>query len=102
MRVSPLDKAALDKSLSIIMNSPDAGRRQQVTIMTKQDGWFEAAEFASYHCQMQALNLKPWETPPCLAAPDDTPAGRFLRRMIAAGLSKFEPDPIQSFEDKAA
>jgi hypothetical protein len=68
--------------------------------------------FAAYSLQCDALNLKPWQSPP-MDAGDDKPrdespvAGRVAawelrRRLIAAGLSKFEPDPIRALETVAA
>jgi len=43
----------------------------------------------------------PWDRPPCiLNAPDDSEAGRLLAQMLAAGMSRFDPDPIQVLNDK--
>ena len=65
------------------------------------DPWIEVAEFASYSCQIHALNLKPWQSPPCTEDEDDpTPRDRaaqtLLRRMLRAGLSRFDPDPLKA------
>ena len=59
-----------------------------------------------YSCQVGALRLKPWESPPChvyYTAPDnrdgmkqglrDARAGDLADRLMAAGLSIYEPDP---------
>jgi len=27
--------------------------------------WWDEAMGAVYHCQMEALHLRPWQTPPC-------------------------------------
>jgi PAS domain-containing protein len=56
------------------------------------------AAFAAYSCQCDALELKPWESPPCWADEDDRhPADRkpqaLLKRMLANGISRFHPDP---------
>ena len=65
--------------------------------------WWDEAMGAVYHCQMEALHLRPWQTPPCWMG-DERPcvddhrgegAAWALRcRLIAAGLSQFEPDPV--------
>ena len=31
----------------------------------RRDPWIKVAEFASYSCQIHALNLKPWQSPHC-------------------------------------
>ncbi|MBB6407653.1 hypothetical protein [Mesorhizobium sangaii] len=56
-------------------------------------GWFEAAIFASYCCQIKALRLKPWESPPVHGRKEDPQSWRLLQRMLKAGISQFEPDP---------
>ena len=56
----------------------------------------EVAERAAYSCQIKALKLRPWESPPCWGAGfHSTPqAAQLLDRLLAAGLSMWEPDPI--------
>jgi hypothetical protein len=54
--------------------------------------WIEAAEAAAYHCQIDALSLRPWQSPPAVADEDapaerDKPARTLLRRMLAAGVA---------------
>jgi hypothetical protein len=72
------------------------------------ENWEEAAMGAVYHCQMEALRLRPWQPPPYWAS-DDKPrdphptAGKVAaweprRRLIAAGLSVYEPDPVRALE----
>ena len=57
------------------------------------------AAFAAYHCQIRALKLKPWNAPPCVASEDnpderDKDAQKLLRKMLAAGVSRYAPDPM--------
>ena len=62
---------------------------------------------AVYHCQMETLRLRPWQTPPCWVG-DERPhvddhrgevaAWELRRRLLAAGLSEFEPDPVAALE----
>jgi hypothetical protein len=72
----------------------------------------DVGRFASYGCQMRALHLPPWATPPChllgdvdtvLARGDDGVRGDyvavvFLKKMRALGISKWHPDPVAAIE----
>jgi hypothetical protein len=62
----------------------------------------EAALFAVGFCQTKNLKLRPWEAPPRDTC-DGPPADRYgcpdsevalLKRMTAAGVSRFHPDPL--------
>ena len=79
----------------------EEGRAEQLDYMVKQDGWRYAATFSAYHCQMQSLDLCPWEEPPCWQREDDdsernAPAVKLLKRMLAAGVSRYHPDPLKA------
>ncbi len=76
-----------------------ADRREQIETMLFDTSWGEVAAFASYHCQVESLHLKPWEAPPChVNEDDDGPAGQLLRQMIALGISRWAPDPVGAIE----
>jgi hypothetical protein len=105
--LSDADKAALELAIEIDRKrSP--GDRQQIDDMLRERPWVEAATFAAHRCQETALHLKPWQCwPPCAVAvgETDTPglehrgiskSAALLRRMLAAGLSRFEPDPLNA------
>ena len=57
--------------------------------------------------QGDALRLKLWQSPPCHLSEDgkvqdcDIEGQILLRRMVAAGLSIYEPDPIAALAAKA-
>ena len=105
-----VDAAALDRALALTLVEPDPGRVEQVRWMHAERGWREAATFCSYHQQCAHLNLKPWEFPPCWIDPDqietilaEGPSERkrfggakLLRRMLAAGVSQYDPTPLDS------
>jgi hypothetical protein len=95
------DRDALERALKLTRQESE-GRAQQLLRMQLDDGWFYAARFASYSCQVDALHLKPWEHPPIwVDDPDDYPdreAARLLKRMLAAGVSRFDPDPMRALE----
>ena len=96
-----IDKAALELALETVLQGKEPGRADQVRKMLREDGWEYTAKFCSSLLQRQRLQLKPWDKPPCrLNAPDDSEAGRLLAQMLAAGMSRFDPDPIQVLNDK--
>jgi hypothetical protein len=52
-----------------------------------------------YSAQCAALRLKPWQEPPCVVSEDDPnerdkSAQELLRRMLAAGVSRYDRDPL--------
>ena len=92
-----LDKAALERALDIVLTGKDKARAEQVRDMVAQDGWQQAAEFCAHHLQMRTLKLPPWESPPSQVEADENgPAGRLLRKMLARGMSRFDPDPLRA------
>lgn len=105
------DRLALKASLTAA-RTEDAGRARQIDGMLA-DGraWSEVAKFASYCAQADALHLQPWEFPPVWindldqalnATPDDARhirnAALLLQRMLAAGISRWHPDPVAACE----
>lgn len=65
--------------------------------------WEDAAQSAAYSCQIAALKLKPWETPPCFADEDGAdPGDVLLRKMLAAKISRWHPDPLAALAERAA
>jgi hypothetical protein len=78
---------------------PEERTRFEMLLDTR--GQEEAYETAAYHCQCQSLQLKPWQAPPMHSGDvaDDATYGnkksevRLRRRMLALGISVFEPDP---------
>jgi hypothetical protein len=86
-RHSPMEAAQIDGKLS-------------------REGFVSAGKFASYCMQCETLRLKPWEAPPMDAQGGDVvdpnvyghrAAEIALRdRLLAAGLSLFEPDPLSA------
>ena len=106
--LSRIDREVLTRA----MQTAKAERADQLAAMLKDRPWEDVAMFAAYCCQTAALNLKPWQEPP-MHAGDDRPldtsplmgrlaAWELRRRLLAAGLSKFEPDPIRALEKASA
>jgi hypothetical protein len=95
------DIAALELALKLVREE-SPGRAEQLALKLADDGWWPTARFAAYSRQVDALHLKPWEHPPCWATPDDDypdrEAARLLKRMLSAGISQFDPDPMVALE----
>jgi hypothetical protein len=74
--------------------------------------WTEVAQSAAFHCQHTSLRLRPWELAPMDAdeseilfidGPDHNrlaDAQRLLRQMLDAGLSRYEPFPLDALKKK--
>jgi hypothetical protein len=104
-----VDRAAFE--LAIELTRAEADRREQIDHMLADDPRIEVGQFASYHRQVNALRLRPWEPPPChindadetLAQPEQPgdgkhAAARLLKQMLALGVSKWHPDPLAAIE----
>jgi hypothetical protein len=86
-------------------------RSEQIDSKLEHEPWQQVASFCAYCCTN--LRLRPWQSPPVwldpdeiestLAGGDDGAAGDFaaallLKRMLAAKLSQFEPDPLAALK----
>lgn len=98
-----LDRDALERAMQIAQRDPLRAELLQAKLADEE--WREVAEFAAYSCQIESLSLKPWQEPPVNIDEDadepdtaerepDTAARKLLRRMLAAGVSRFDPDPL--------
>jgi hypothetical protein len=98
-----VDRDALERAMQIAQRDPS--RAQELQSKLKDEPWNEVAEFAAHVCQYRALHLKPWQSPPCIVDEDDPDeddrdAQALLRQMLAAGVSRFEPDPLAALRCK--
>src|SRR5262249_19379055 len=93
----------------------DPATREQIERKLATELWREAATFASYCCQCDALHLQPWQSPPCWvddlvtdiqAGNDgilgDYAAAKLLQQLLDRGLSRFEPDPVAALKQTKA
>jgi hypothetical protein len=89
-----IDHDALARAMT--MAQKDRKLAAQLDKQLQDRPWHEVAEFAAYCLQCENLKLLPHQTPPCAVIGDSRArdAADLLRRMIAAGLSEFEPDPL--------
>jgi hypothetical protein len=104
--LSAVDRDALKRAIEIA-KAESPGRAAQITDKLKTESWRAVAEFAAYVAQHVSLKTRPWEFAPVDVDEDDPiPDGddvhrrgraiKLLRRLLKAGLSPYEPSPIEA------
>jgi hypothetical protein len=102
--LSDLDADAYRRAIEIARQESPA-RAKQIEDKLRCESFEATGEFAAYCTQCSNLRLKPWQAPPCHVRGDAAnldptcygyrPGEVALRdRLLAAGLSRFEPDPV--------
>ena len=103
------DKAALEMAVEVTRKESQP-RRQQIDNFLSSRPWEEVATFAAGCAQSRALDLSPWQPPPCyisniasaLADTDELSgyhAAALLRqRMQRCGVSRWHPNPVAACE----
>jgi hypothetical protein len=96
------DRDAYGRAIEWVRQNGDAA---QIEDKLRCEGFEAAGEFAAYSAQCDTLRLRPWQAPPCHVRGTDPdpnvygcrPGEIALRdRLLAAGLSLFEPDPLSA------
>jgi hypothetical protein len=103
----PIDREAFERAIAMTRanSGPDA---VQIENKLRDEPWWQVGRFAAMCRQCDSLNLGPHLTPPCWATkadlvadpndPDDSSGKRaaavLRKRLLDAGLSQYEPDPI--------
>ena len=62
---SPIDRAAFDLAIEAARNESPARRRQIDSMLAHGEDYVSVGRFAAQCCQMIALDLAPWQLPPC-------------------------------------
>jgi hypothetical protein len=109
-RLTETDREAMTRAIETGRQRGKAAR-EQLDDFLRLKPWREVGEFAAYGLQCETLRLKPWQSPPCEIGDPDAcefvrgddihgyrTAARLLRRLLEAGLSRYEPDPIAALE----
>jgi hypothetical protein len=101
------DREAMKRAIAMMRAAGEADR-VQVERFLAEDGFEAAGRHASYACQRDTLHLKPWQQPP-IHAPAERPAVEdshgnlaawtLRRRLIEAGLSQWEPRPLEALAE---
>ena len=103
MKLAPIDRAALERAVEICRAENALQRARIDDPLAMGEDWNTVARSCSYRLQLEALQLAPWQTPPTYADPDalhaphsngEREAAELLARLMRAGLSKYEPDPV--------
>ena len=107
------DRDALERCMAKAMEDPSRAEQLR-NMMTDTSGcpaepWERVARFVCYGVQSRALSLMPHQWPPegLSTNPDDEPPQNrqgviLLNRMLAAGLSRYEPDPLAAVAEAEA
>jgi hypothetical protein len=110
-QLSKIDREALERAIEIARRDPE--ERGVIDRLMKMHGWFIAAVQACYHCQRELIRPRLWQPTPAdidptdiegaLAKGDDGLGGGYraallLKRMLRAGLSRYEPRPVEALE----
>jgi hypothetical protein len=111
--MTQIDKAALERAVEQYRAGSRWQRSTIDSLIARGDSQEEVGRYAAFHCQCEELGLSPWQVAPCdvrdiardLVRTDDRAertglraAAQLLRRMFAAGLSRYEPRPLQAME----
>jgi hypothetical protein len=96
------DREALEQAMAMARLESD-GRSAQLDAKLKHEPWEDVAAFAASCCQSATLGLHPWQDPVCDidlddVRDDDREGAELLRKMLAAGISRYEPDPMRALE----
>ncbi|MGX1320508.1 hypothetical protein AB7M17_003961 [Bradyrhizobium sp. USDA 377] len=96
-QLSDLDRDALTRAIVYARGESEA-RSRQIDRMFAERPWEDVAKFCAYNSQIRTLHLSPMQDPPMYAGLRCGDARyvraniALLQQMLAAGLSRFEPD----------
>lgn len=107
--MNEIDRDALTRAIAA-RRAESAAQRQRVDEwLAAGQSWEDVAISCAGHCQHIALGLAPWMFPPvspniadhldsALSKPFGDPSGareaaEIIKKLLALGLSKYEPDP---------
>jgi hypothetical protein len=111
-----VDRAAMKRAIEEVRQKGGEDLRQ-IEQKLRDEPWEDVGQFAAYSCQDDNLQLEPWQVPPCWLRDDDDvqaalsmphdhsgrrEAGELVQRLLAAGLSRFEPNPIRALAEVEA
>lgn len=100
-----VDREAMQAAIAMMRADPE--HRDLIEGLLRNQGEHEAGMFAVGFYQVKNLHLKGWECPPCDTCNVTEPSNHYgyrlseivlLRRMLAAGLSRYDPNPMPTLE----
>jgi hypothetical protein len=107
--VLEVDREAMARAIDIMLGHHE--RIYRTDFKRRLEGamepWANIGRHAASACQCQALGLKPWQQAPCDVQFGEIDAPAFehrriaaaaaiLARLLTAGLSRYEPDPVNA------
>lgn len=95
--LNDVDRDALERAVAqVLAAGGDFG--EMVVEMLREREWRSVGIFCSFSRQCDSLGLRPWQTVPCDAdgTGRDLAADELAARLRRAGLSVFEPSPIEA------
>jgi hypothetical protein len=109
--MKPIDRDAMRRAIAEARKE-SPGRQRQIDGMLAERPWEEVGRFAAQCCQSRNLGLKPWQPRPVSAEvypcvdrfPTDgrRAAHELLQRLLAAGVSRYEPSPLDALRKATA
>jgi hypothetical protein len=101
MELTATDRDAMARAIEQ-MRHESPTRREQIEDKLRCEGFEAAGEFAAMVAQERTLHLKPWQCAPCnIWGIDQSNAIALHDRLVAAGLSVFEPDPLAALATRS-
>src|SRR5262245_56299866 len=102
--LSQADRDALERCMEIAQRDPERADQLQ-GLLGLGWPWDLVADMACHICQARALSLKPWQCSPSSADENDPnerdkDAQKLLRKMLAANVSRYDPDPLAALKKK--
>jgi hypothetical protein len=98
--MKPVDREALTRAIALTTErTRDEPRRDgetQIEHMLKNRPWREVGEFAAYGQQMHALQLRPWQHPPCWVGTDDPDPEACPRGRAAQAIARQQSEPLRA------
>ena len=97
------DRAALQAAIEELLRLAPTWN-ETVAAMLQAQPWEQVAAWAAGVCQVRNLHLRGWECPPCDTNSEVVSVNygsrpsevALLRRMLAAGVSRFDPSPLEA------
>jgi hypothetical protein len=113
--LDPADAEAFTRAIELYRGL-GRDRSEQVDHWLKCDGWLQAARYCAANCQKSLVRPRLWLELPMYIEPSDIEgiiargpdrggkyqAARILRRMLRAGLSRYEPEPLKALATRRA
>jgi hypothetical protein len=103
------DREAMERAIALSLGSRDRAEAERVRDMLRTRPRAEVGWSCAISCQEKVLRTRPWQPVPAadyvaVTDRDDegspimgrAAAAELLRRLLAAGLSRYEPDPLRA------